>query len=646
MDGLRWFLSRLRGLTRPRRHVDALDDELRFHLEEEAERLMADGVPADEAAAAARRSLGSPLAVRAHTRDVWTFPRLEQVARDVAYGWRQITKAKLRSAAAIVSLALAVGACLTTFVVMDALLFRPLPVRDAERLHVMLRESHGPDGPPRSFDGVEYPLFLRMRAAISGATLLGVSYAARSDISYGGDQDIEKATVQYVSGDLFTQFGLRPAAGRLLTAADNVAAGAHPVAVISDVYWTRRFGRDPAALGRILRIGASTLRDHRRRRRALHGHRTRRHRRRAAAGCDAPERRGTRIELDAGAGDRRPRGIARRRAGPAAGPGDRLPALSFADLHGHNRGITSATAHRTSPPRPGVVRRVRHAGTLSQRTGRRGAPRGAGVAGRVCERRQSDDRANCSAIPRAGPARVARRGAAQRRPARAGRVRVDCGAGRRARCCVRGGRGAGGRRASERRRQPGVAGVATRPPQHRVRRIADDGGHAALRAGAGAGGASRHASHRIAGRPHTAIASTADARPDDGAGRILRARGLRRRPAGRHARPSGPPATRLRATAPARGAGSGRDAAASRGMGTRRRRHSRTARRGQGRDRRSHARSTAPTGTTSSPSTVRHPRSRVRSSGRWGRTTSRRSACRGGTGETSGRANSTRASRW
>ncbi len=243
----------------PAPHVDALDDELRFHLEEEAERLMADGVPADEAAAAARRSLGSPLAIRTHTRDVWTFPRLEQVARDVGYGWRQITRAKMRSAAAIVSLALAVGACLTTFAVMDALLYRPLAIDGADRLHVMVRESHGADGPPRSFDGVEYPLFLRMRAAMDGATLLGVSYASRTDISYGGDQDLEKACVQYVSGDLFTRFGLRPAIGRLLTSADDRVEGAHPVAVISEGYWTRRFERDPAVLGRRLRVGATTF---------------------------------------------------------------------------------------------------------------------------------------------------------------------------------------------------------------------------------------------------------------------------------------------------------------------------------------------------------------------------------------------------
>ena len=259
MDALRWLLFRLRTLLARRRQTDALDEELQCHLELEAARLVEAGMTPGAAAAAARRDLGSPLAVRTHTRDVWTFPTVDQLLRDLAYGWRQITRAKLRSGAAIVTLALAVGTCLTTFAVMDALLFRPLPIRDAARLHVLVRESHGPDAPPRSFDGVEYPLFQRMRAAVSGATLLGASYATRSDVTFGGDQDIEKAYVQYVSGDVFTQFGLRPAAGRLLTTTDDEVLGGHQVAVISERYWTRRFARDPRALGRSLRLGPTTF---------------------------------------------------------------------------------------------------------------------------------------------------------------------------------------------------------------------------------------------------------------------------------------------------------------------------------------------------------------------------------------------------
>ena len=67
----------------------------------------------------------------------------------------------------------------------------------------------------------------------------------RTDLTYGSDQEMEKAYLQYVSGWMFAAFGLRPALGRLLTEDDDRQPGAHPYAVLSYDYWTRRFGRDP-----------------------------------------------------------------------------------------------------------------------------------------------------------------------------------------------------------------------------------------------------------------------------------------------------------------------------------------------------------------------------------------------------------------
>ena len=77
------------------------------------------------------------------------------------------------------------------------------------------------------------------------------------DLTYRGDADVEKATVQYVSGWMFDRFGLRPAAGRLLTEEDDRHPGAHPYAVISHRYWERRFGADPSAVGRTFRLGGT-----------------------------------------------------------------------------------------------------------------------------------------------------------------------------------------------------------------------------------------------------------------------------------------------------------------------------------------------------------------------------------------------------
>ena len=71
---------------------------------------------------------------------------------------------------------------------------------------------------------------------------------------------MEKAQVQYVSGWMFDAFGLRPAAGRLLTEDDDLKPNAHPYAVLSHDYWTRRFGQDPKVVGRSFRMGDGSTR--------------------------------------------------------------------------------------------------------------------------------------------------------------------------------------------------------------------------------------------------------------------------------------------------------------------------------------------------------------------------------------------------
>jgi predicted permease len=95
-----------------------------------------------------------------------------------------------------------------------------------------------------------------MRDAVQNqADLLAFSQAERTDLTYGSDQEMEKAQFQYVSGSLLPNFGLQPAAGRLFTPADDSRPGAHPQAVISHDYFVRRFHSDPATIGRKLRIG-------------------------------------------------------------------------------------------------------------------------------------------------------------------------------------------------------------------------------------------------------------------------------------------------------------------------------------------------------------------------------------------------------
>ena len=190
------------------------------------------------------------------SRDLGLVVWMDSLCADAVFGWRQLRKNKVTSAAAILSLALAIGACTSAFRLIDALLLRPLPVSDPERLRVIAFEGAGVDGRLMEYDSCSYPMFQRMRDLVKDqAELIAVSYADRRDLTYGSDQEMEKAHLQFVSGRMFPSFGLLPAQGRLLTGNDDLQPGAHPYAVLSYDYWSHRFARDPSAVGRTFRLG-------------------------------------------------------------------------------------------------------------------------------------------------------------------------------------------------------------------------------------------------------------------------------------------------------------------------------------------------------------------------------------------------------
>ncbi len=98
-----------------------------------------------------------------------------------------------------------------------------MPVAHADRLYAMLLRGVGPDSYVRTSDSNEYPQFLAMRAAVKGdAELVAASGVDRTDLTFGYDQEMEKAHCQFVSGWLFRTFGLSPVLGRLLTEEDDL----------------------------------------------------------------------------------------------------------------------------------------------------------------------------------------------------------------------------------------------------------------------------------------------------------------------------------------------------------------------------------------------------------------------------------------
>ncbi len=240
--------SRFINVFRPGRLTGDIDEEFESHIEEAANH--------GRDAHAARRAFGSALRLREETRDVHLFAWLDALRADTIFGWRQLRKRKVTSAAAILSLALAIGACTSAFRLIDALLLRPLPIQAPERLYSCFHQSILSEGRAMTLEGYEYPMFAQMRDAVTDdADLIAVSFAERTDLTFASDRQIEKAYVQYASGTLFHSFGLQPALGRVLNQGDDVTPGAHPYAVLTYDYWSRRFGRDPLVLGRTFRMG-------------------------------------------------------------------------------------------------------------------------------------------------------------------------------------------------------------------------------------------------------------------------------------------------------------------------------------------------------------------------------------------------------
>lgn len=240
--------TRLANLFRGERLSREIDEELQSHLDE----AIARGRNPDEA----RRSFGPALRTREECRDFRLFAWLDSLRADSVFAWRQIIKRKVTSAVAVLSLALAIGACTSAFRLIDAILLRPLPIANAERLYLVALEGPDESGKIVTGDGWAYPGFRLARAAAKGqAELIAVAYAQRMDLTYRSDAEMEKASVQYVSGWMFDSFGLSPAAGRLLSENDDLRPLAHPYAVISYDYWTRRFARDSGVVGRTFRMG-------------------------------------------------------------------------------------------------------------------------------------------------------------------------------------------------------------------------------------------------------------------------------------------------------------------------------------------------------------------------------------------------------
>jgi predicted permease len=218
-----------------RKREDDLDRELRAHLELEAEERGGDRL-------AAQRAFGNTTWIKEETRNMWGWNSLSTFWQDARYGVRLARRTPVFSVFAVASLALGIGATGAIFSLYDAIVLRPLPVPQADRLVTM---SFAVGGSP-SNSNMPYPHFAAMRER--STTLSGLfAYTGLGRISVTARGVAELASGLYATGDYYRTLGLQPALGRLLTEDDDRTGT--PVAVLSYAYWQRRFGGSPDVLG-------------------------------------------------------------------------------------------------------------------------------------------------------------------------------------------------------------------------------------------------------------------------------------------------------------------------------------------------------------------------------------------------------------
>jgi predicted permease len=249
---MRWLYTiplRVRALFR-RSHVEQeLDEEFQFHLKQRIEAGINRGLKPDDARLEALWALDNISLRKEECRDMRGLNLIDNLAQDLKYALRTLRKGPLFTAVAIISLALGIGANTAIFSVMDVLLLRPLPVKAPDRL--CLVSLSGREKPRYSFN---YPMFelVRDRNEVFSHTFAWSTL--RSDLQTPLGDDMVYVPTTLASGDYFSGLGVSPVLGRVFGRDDDQAAGGKngPVGVISDGLWSRRYGRNPAVLGRTI----------------------------------------------------------------------------------------------------------------------------------------------------------------------------------------------------------------------------------------------------------------------------------------------------------------------------------------------------------------------------------------------------------
>lgn len=237
-----------------RRSEQDFAEEIRSHLEHEADDLRHEGVSPNDATFQARRVFGNVRAAQEafYVRGRWVW--FDRLLRDLRFGLRSMRQSPGFTLTAVLTLALGIGVNTAVFSVMNAVLLRSLPVPNPQRV-VYLQTSSVPNGTRTidSHDTFSYPVYSALRRA-NGAfsDLIAVGALSTNNVGVRIGTLPEPADADMVSGNFFSGLGVPIVRGHAFTERDESTSAS--VVVLSYDYWNRRFGLDPGVLGSVIDV--------------------------------------------------------------------------------------------------------------------------------------------------------------------------------------------------------------------------------------------------------------------------------------------------------------------------------------------------------------------------------------------------------
>ena len=250
-------MNRLKQLFSRKQLYSELSQEIQAHLDEKVDDLVADGMPREEAIHSARREFGNVQLIQENSREVWGWPCVESVLLDIRHGLRALSHSPVFTVVALLTIAIGIAANAAVFSVVNSVLLKPLSYPHAEQLVALHQTAPGAEGLADFENGLLLSPSMYFTYSEHNQTFQSVGVWSTGTANVTGMSEPEQVRTVSVSDGVLQALAVRPALGRWFSQIDQEPNGPRR-AMLSYGYWQRRFGGDPAVIGRSIMVDSQS----------------------------------------------------------------------------------------------------------------------------------------------------------------------------------------------------------------------------------------------------------------------------------------------------------------------------------------------------------------------------------------------------